>query len=146
MSSEWENKYRKYWRQLTLHTSNPTHNRPSFQFTIPTNYTYGQSARHTKDIPWPISQSLSYIPRIINSSYQTKPGQSVYLRKYTARYGREGKKKQWGGKVQLRAISLPLIRTNGGLERILQKFPLNPHNISENLPLRVTANSTQPTA
>lgn len=42
-------------------------------------------------------------------------------------------------------MSLPLIRRNGGLERILQKFPLNPHNIFINLPVNVTANLEQPT-
>ena len=38
----------------------------------------------------------------------------------------------------------PLIRRNGGLEGILQKFPLNPHNFFFlNLPVNVRANLQQ---
>lgn len=35
----------------------------SFQFTIPTNYTYMESVYHAKDIPSPISLALSYFLR-----------------------------------------------------------------------------------
>lgn len=54
---------------------------------------------NTKDIPRPISLTLSCVPRMIHSSYQTRPGQSAYLRKYTVQRGCEGKRKQWGRKV-----------------------------------------------
>lgn len=77
---------------------------------------------------------------MIHQSYQT--GQSACLKEYTVQCGCEGTIKQLGGKAGSTYISLPL-KGNGGLERVLQKFSLNLHNILETYQLLLAANLHQ---
>lgn len=77
---------------------------------------------------------------MIHQSYQK--GQSVCLKEYTVQCGCEGTIKQLGGKAGSTYIPLPL-KGNGGLERLLQRFPLHLHNISETYQLLLTANLNQ---
>lgn len=94
-----------------------------FQFIIPTNYTCREGAYHIKDIPSPISlTSPSPPPPTFPERYITfKPldkaeVKCIFEKIYSVavmerRNSREEKQ------VQLKAISLPLIRRNGGLEK-----------------------------
>lgn len=102
----------------------------SIQFTIPTNYTSRGKLSSRKIFP--VQFLSSYLPsskRKLSKPSDKAGAKYVFERIYSAalmegRHSR-GKKSKFNSELS----RSPLIRRNGGLERILQKFPLNPHNI-----------------
>lgn len=125
----------------------PTHDRLWLHSIHHSNQLHFQGkAFFTKDIPSPISLVSSYLTsskRKLSKPSDKAGAKYVFERIYSAAVmeGRHsgGKKSKFNSELS----RSPLIRRNGGLERILQKFPLNPHNIFLNLPVNVRAHLQQ---